>query len=154
MTEKIQRFNPIPREELESQSPLAIALRARETLSDPDKWTTGNRHDRGRMCITGHLLHAMGAKRRCERGFMDMYAKNFDVTQDQYILLDRICIALGFYNYSDAESFNDSCWGPGRNNHEERHAFIFERYDRGLRNWHDVDEETLEVLDQEEPELV
>ena len=112
----------------QSTSNLATALRARETITDKDKWCTGYRYLRGRMCLVGHIQQALGYELRSVH-FADPSEQNYVYNEEKAPQLNAILHALGFENTGDAESFNDDC----RNGHQA----VLERFDEGLKNWKD-----------------
>ncbi len=66
---------------------LEVVLKARNSLSDPDKWIQGHLGKGQRKCLAGHLLNA-GAR-----------------TGDG---LNRIAVKLGFAGCSEMVEFNDT----------------------------------------------
>ncbi len=107
------------REIEQANSDFALALKARETLKHECYWMRGYRLKDGRLCVIGHILQAMGAKPR------DDYI-NFDLSDDEYDTLRRICAGLGWKGgYIVAENHNDA----------SDHENVLRRYDLGLADW-------------------
>ena len=70
------------------------------------------------MCLVGAVLMAMGATPRVGDA-------NFDPTDAEYAILDRIMTSLGFEGYLGAENYNDA----------SGHEAVLARYDKGLQDW-------------------
>jgi len=111
----------------QSTSNLAIALRARETLCHEENWCTGYRYLNDRMCLTGHILKALGARTRAHE-VNDPSERNFVYNEEQTNKLATIVHSLGFACTESAERYNDS---------NGVHGEVLDRYDEGLKNWKD-----------------
>lgn len=133
------------RKEEQSNNDYAIALRARELISNVENWCTGYRLNlNGQMCITGAILMALGAIPR------DKGETNFDYNEEHCASLTRVTHLLGWDGgWNDAETFNDAQASIA--NKALGHKKVLERLDRGLLDWANAD---LTAKYKEEEELV
>ena len=106
------------RKQEHSNAIFAIALRARDLISNEKNWIVGYRLKDSRMCLVGAVLMAMGAQPR-------KADVNFDPTDFEYETLGYVMDGLGFDGYLNAENFNDA----------NDHSSVIARMDTGLQDW-------------------